>query len=302
MLTMDTIRAAQSNDLAATTAVIEATESRVLILAEKAARRITQTPDRVAEYRDEFAQTARIAVWESLSRFTGDTVDAFYGFIYGTAEAKLLDAVRESRNSATGADADALKIFAQMLTLADGDVFLAEKMSQTVPPKGRRLGPDRANAARMAWQGSVSLGATATKIDDAGKFDYEAEYSHETNLASSLGIPEDLLTPADVTAESDRVKHALVRSILDVMGAGQRDVIRHSFGIGGAEDFGYGREDNRDAELAAFLGTTVSNLRPQRSKGLKAFAKRYVKAAARDEAHAAELTEAAARNLSRSAA
>jgi RNA polymerase sigma factor (sigma-70 family) len=299
-LTLDTIKAAQGSDLSATSAVIEATESRVIKLADKAARRMASNPDRVAEYREEFAQVARIAVWESLSRFDGDSVDSFYGFIYSTVEARLLDAVREERNGATGADSDAVKVFAQMLTLADGDVYLAEKMAQTVPPKGRRLGADRANAARMAWQGAASLDIPV----DRGALGYGQGAIYTTiadNLPSALGLPEDLITSADITAEISRAKHALVNAILDVMGQGQRDVIRHSFGIGGVEDFGYGREDNRDAELAAFLGTAVGNLRPARSKGLKAFAKRYVKAVAASEEHAAELTEAAAKNLSRSA-
>jgi hypothetical protein len=231
-------------------------------------------------------------VWESLPRFEGDSVDSFYGFIYATVEARLLDATRETRTGATGADSDAVKVFGQMLKTADGDPFLAEKLCQTVPAKGRRLSADRASAARMAWQGTDSLDVPAPNAGDD-------VYS---SLAESLEIPADLITTADLNKEDARVKHALINGILDVMGTAQRDVIRHSFGIGGVEDFGYGREDNRDEELAAFLGTTVSSLRPNRSKGLKSFAKRYVKAAATSPEHAEELSAAAARNLSRSAA
>lgn len=164
-LTMDQVRAAQANDLAATAAVVEATESRVKRLAEKAARRMSNGGDTYMNAREEFEQVGRIAVWESLPRFTGDSVDVFMGFIYATAEAALLDAVREERHGGAGVDPDAMKIFASMLEMADGDVYLAEKLSQTVPPKGRRLSADRANAARMAWQGSASLDAPTMSPD-----------------------------------------------------------------------------------------------------------------------------------------
>jgi RNA polymerase sigma factor (sigma-70 family) len=290
-LTLDTIRAAQGNDLNATTDVIKATESRVMALANRAASRMRDGSRRALDHVEEFAQIGRVAVWESLSRFEGDSVDSFYGFVYATVERRLLDAVREERTP--GADSDALKVFLSMLPLADNDGHLAEKMSQTVPPKGRRLSADRANAARLAWQGTDSLDAFTPGDPDEGTD------SIADTLASALGIPEDLLTSADFTADESRRKHAIVNAILDLMGQGQRDVIRHSFGIGGVEDFGYGREDNRDAELAAFLGTAVGNLRPARTKGLKSFAKRYVKAVATSPEHAAELTEAAAKNVGR---
>lgn len=291
-LTLDTIRAAQGNDLNATTDVIKATETRIMALANRAASRMRSGSKRAVDHVDEFAQIGRVAVWESLGRFEGDSVDSFYGFVWTTVERRLMDAVRDERTP--GADADALKVFANMLELADSDAHLAEKLCQTVPPKGRRLSADRANAARLAYQGTDSLDAFAP--NDA---DTDDEGTIADTLASALGIPEDLLRPADYTAEDSRRKHAIVNAILDVMGQGQRDVIRHSFGIGGAEDFGYGREDNRDAELAAFLGTAVANLRPARTKGLKSFAKRYVKVVATSPEHAAELTEAAAKNVGR---
>lgn len=296
-LTMDQVRAAQQNDIAATTAVIEATESRVMRLADKAARRLSfgLTDDTHANMREEFEQIGRITVWESVSRFQGDTVDAFMGFMYATVEAALLDAVRDQRHTGAGADADAVKVFASMLEMADHDVYLAEKLSQTVPPKGRRLSADRANAARMAWQGVDSLDVPARATD--GPWDGSQYVAMAETLESPYGVPDDLVTSSDMTREESRVKHAVVTSILDVMGQNQRDVIKHSFGIGGVTFYGHG-DSGDDTGLAAELATTVVKVRDARSKGLKTFAKRYVKTVeASDPTFAVELSEAASRNL-----
>ncbi|MDX2390203.1 hypothetical protein NJL88_09010 [Streptomyces sp. DK15] len=290
-LTIAQVHAAQSSDIAATTAVVEATESRIAQLAEKAARRMAPTGgDRYMDYRDEFSQVGRITVWESLSRFNGDTVDSFMAFMYATVEDALKDATRSERNGAAGADADAIKVFGAMVSMADGDVFLAEKLSQTVPPKGRRLGADRANAARLAWQGSESIDAPRPAVGEGE----QSPGSYAESLESTYGVPGDLVTSEDITREERRVKCAVVNAVLDTMGQGQADVLRHSFGIAEYECFGYGREENRDEELAAHLGTVVKLIQKNRDKGFISFAKRYIKTVAKDEAHAAELTEAAA--------
>jgi RNA polymerase sigma factor (sigma-70 family) len=297
-LTFAQITAAQNNDIPATSAVIEATESRVLKLADTAARRMG---GRLDDYREEFAQVGRIAVWEALSRFNGETVDSFFAFMYSTVENVLMDAVRGERNGAAGADDDALKVFASMLELANGDVFVAEKLSQTVPPKGRRLGRDRANAARLAWQGSESIDVPSPSQANADR-----GYSPTTggnnaltlaeSLAGTLGVPEDLITPSDVTAEERRRKCAVVQAVIDTMGDNQAHVIRASFGI---DPVGfYGRGENDD-ELAADMGIEKKQVQDARKKGLRSFGKRYIKVAIKDEARADELTAAMAEELGR---
>lgn len=360
MLTLATIHAAQDNDLSAVTAVVEAMESRVNQLAEKAARRVAPHGGlRLAEYRDEFAQVGRVAVWDALKRFADGSVDAFERFMYTTIERTLLDAVRSERDCATGADDDAMKVFAAMVEAADGDVFEAEKLAQTIPPKGRRLSATRANAARLAWQGNVSLdrqntrfqsyvsgsAVTGTLTDMLPVYDAEPDgeirpkvghgaalealavlerYGRATvarmtpneftaNLPTLVAWLEETVTvPADPTerryvldamavlrsavstategaldddlrdvrddrmAES-REKHNRVSDCLASMGEGQRTVLTHSFGIGGASDFGWGDGCDLDG-LCALLGMTRSTAVAARSKGRKAFAKRYVAA------------------------
>jgi hypothetical protein len=54
-----------------------------------------------------------------------------------------------------------------MVERAEGDLFLAEQLAQTIPPKGKRLSADRANAARLAWQGNASLDQQSGDDDTA---------------------------------------------------------------------------------------------------------------------------------------
>jgi len=295
-LTIAQIRAAQHNDLDAVTAVITATESRITRLAYQAAQRMAQYGDRLSEYREEFEQVARVAVWEAIPRFDGETVDAFFAFIYKTVEGVLLDAVRSERNGGAGADKAAIQIFGQMLVKAGDDPYLAEKLCQTVPPKGKRLSADRANAARLAWEGTVSLNAPAPVADGYGEGDIMGALAE--TVATEMGMPEDLVTADDMTREADRVKHAVVNAILDVMGENQRTVIRHSFGIAGHTCYGYGDQGD-DEGMSAEIGLPVVKIRDARTKGLKAFAKRYIKVAAKNAEHARELEDAAAKNLGR---
>lgn len=364
-LTLAQIADAQANDISAVTAVVQATESRVTTLARKAASRMGTS---YADYVDEFTQAGRVAVWEAIPRFDGATVDSFYAFIYRTVETTLTDAVRNERHA--GADENAVKVFASVLDEAKGDIYLAERLAQTLPPKGKRLGADRAYAARVAWQGSVSIDKTSDEeegssilhtlavsdqtpevrpkvgrgaalealsvleryvttprdaqtrvallaalenpttadevavIEDAVKvpsdpqtrryvLDAVAILRSYVSTATEGALTDDLRDASDDRKDERAVRHGNVSDALDRMGPGQREVLVHSFGIGGAEDYGWG--DGCDmAGLAARLGVTESNLKVQRSKARLAFAKYYIAIVARTESEALEMAEAAA--------
>lgn len=299
MITLDVIRAAQNNDLSAAGEVVAATEERVARLAKSAASRMSPAGGaRFADFVEEFTQVGRIAVWEALSRFAGASVDDFLGFVHSTVSNALKDAARSEMNGAAGVDKDATKVFAQMLAMADGDVFLAERMARTVPPAGQRLSADRAEAARLAWVGTYS-------IDRSHGHNAQSEGASKMPggiadiLRSTYGIPEDLLTPEDINSEQRRQRNAIVRAIIDSMGDNQANVLKHSFGIGDVTFYGHGASGD-DEGLAAELGLSVKQVRDAREKGLKAFAKRYIRAVAHDKPQlAASLEAAAAVNLSR---
>lgn len=364
MLTLAQIQAAQANDLDAIRTVLDAMDSRINRLANQAAAKMGSNPARHADYVEDFRQDALVALFEALPAFDGTSADGFYAFMYRSMETVLKARYNSERNQ--GADRDAMWVFKEMVERADGDLALAEKLSQTVPPKGRRLSADRAYAARMAWQGPTSL--DAPRAEDASLLDTlvapveaEAEIRPKVGHGAALealsvlhryagvvvqrmtpgdfssnlptlveflegtvrvpsdpterryvldamailrsavsttadgDLSEDLRTAADDRADDRATKVATVRAVLGAMGEGQRAVLVHTFGIGDAHCYG----STADDVLAKELGTTPQLVQSSRKKGLRAFAKRYIKAVATSEAHAEALTDAVARNLAR---
>lgn len=257
-LTLEVIRDAQSNDLGAVHEVIEATEGRIRALAAKFGRSHDQ--------RDEFEQVGRVAVWEAIGRFNGDTLDSFFAFMHRTAETTMKDAVRtENNQGATGADHNALKLFALMVGEAGGDLDVAERLCSTLPPKGTRLSSARAHAARMAWDGPLSL--------DMPNGENGASFADM--IASEYGVPEDLIDPSDIgKSERDR-KIKVVRAVVDSMGTKQSYILKATYGIDPVECLGTGGE--ADAELAAKLDTKPTTVKVLRNQAHKSFEARYTK-------------------------
>ncbi|WP_369190140.1 sigma factor [Streptomyces sp. R08] len=257
-LSYETIKAAQGNDIHAVGEVVKALEGRITNLAYRHGAS--------ADQREEFAQVGRIAAWEALSRFEGETVDAFFAFMTRTVEMTIKDAVRtENNQGATGADHDALKVFAAMMAEANSDYDVAEHLCQTLPPKGRRLSAERAHAARMAYEGPVSLdmpnGETGASFADV--------------IAADYGVPEDMVEAGDIArGERDR-KIKVVRAVLDSMGAKGSHILKATYGIDPVPCLGTGAE--ADAELAEELGTKPATVRVLRNQAHKSFESRYTK-------------------------
>ncbi len=257
-LTLDTIRAAQDNDLAAVTEVVKATQSRVARIAAKRAAS--------ADQRDEFEQVGRVAVWEAIGRFKGDSVDEFFAFITRTADTTIRDAVRTEKNQgATGADHVALWTFAACVAEMNGDVDAAEILARTNPPKGRRLSADRARAARMAYEGPVSLDMPTP----------EGGSSLADLIETDYGIPGDLVEPEDYRRAERDLAVRTVRAVLDSMGPKQSFILKAWVGIDPAPCLGSGAD--ADAELAKTLNTKPATVKVLRSQAKGSFAKRYAK-------------------------
>jgi DNA-directed RNA polymerase specialized sigma24 family protein len=163
-LTFAQITAAQAYDQDAVTAVLAEMDSRIVSLAAKSAGSLATNPARYADYAEEFRQDAMVALLEYMPRWSGDSVDAFREYLYGAMAGELRAKVGAERNS--GVDRDAFSTFKAMVAEADGDLHEAEKLSQTKPPKGKRLSKDRALAARLAWQGPVSIDKTSDDDDE----------------------------------------------------------------------------------------------------------------------------------------
>lgn len=257
-LSFETIKAAQGNDINAVGEVVKALEGRISSLAYRHGAS--------ADQREEFAQVGRIAAWEALSRFEGDTVDAFFAFMTRTVEMTIKDAVRiENNQGATGADHDALKVFAACMTEANGDHDVAEQLCQTLPPKGRRLSADRAHAARMAYEGPVSLdmpnGEEGANLADL--------------LESDYGVPDDMVEAGDIARGQRERKIKTVRAVIDSMGAKGAHILKATYGIDPVPCLGTGAEADR--ELAEELNTKPATVRVLRNQAHKSFESRYTK-------------------------
>ncbi|MEW1550969.1 sigma factor [Streptomyces tsukubensis] len=258
-ITLKTIRAAQSNDLHAVTEVIKATESRVRGIAA----RMSVSHDQ----REEFEQVGRVAIWEALDRFTGESVDSFYAFMTRTVETTIRDAARIEKNQgATGADHTALWTFAACVREAKGDLDAAQILCQTLPPKGRRLSADRAAAARMAYEGPVSLDMRTG----------EEESTLADFLESDYGVPGELVEPGDINRSQRDRKIRTVRAVLDSMGAKGSYILKATYGITPSPCLGTGAA--ADAEIAAAIGSATSAIKVMRNQAHKSFESRYRKA------------------------
>jgi hypothetical protein len=359
-LTIEHIRAAQRNDLAALTAVIADMDGRISRLASQAARRLD------GDHREDFAQDAREALFLALPRVTGDDIDQAIGFLYSSMVDALKDKVRAARYLGVGKDA--VKVFMSVLGAAEGNPYKAEQLAQTVPPKGLRLSADRAQAARIAFMGNVSMDKPSNLADDdnysfantlaapadeipqvqpkvghgaalealavlnryvcvgvsrmtPGEFaanlpalvemledtvcvpsdpttrryvlDAMAILRSAVSTAADGDLAEDLRDVSDELRDERAARVGMVRAALDKISAQQRAILAHSFGINGAEDFGWG--DGCDVEgLAAYINTTSGTVKKQRSTGRVSFAKHYIAMVARNLEEATAWADAAA--------
>ncbi|MGW0929584.1 sigma-70 family RNA polymerase sigma factor [Streptomyces sp. NPDC002644] len=260
-LTIQTVQAAQAKDLDAIGTIVREMEPRIEIIARKAAISNDQ--------REEFMQVGRIAVWRALERFTGDTMDNFYAFMFRTVETTIKDAARTEKNAgAAGADHKALTVFAAMMKLANDDETVAEQLCMTVPAPGKRLSRDRAHAARLAYAGTVSLDAGSAGIGDT-------DMSLGDTLISDYGVPEDLIAASDLNAEEHDRKRKLVRAIINSMGDKGAHILRSRWGIAPANFLGRGTE--ADEILAEELNTKPATVRVLRNQAHKSFATRYTR-------------------------
>lgn len=165
-LTNAQVAAAKANDLDAVAAVCGEIEERVGQLARRYATTGGRTDQDLVE---DLAQIGRITVWESLSRFEGETVAQLFTFLdrtlSGTLAAERRTHTRQGVSEATAAR------FEKALSLSGGDAYEAEKVAQSEEHMGTfKLSAEMAHAARLSWQGIEALDAPlprAHELDDS---------------------------------------------------------------------------------------------------------------------------------------
>lgn len=221
-ITLDTAADAQNGDFSACAAVIDATEKIVGRLARDHASRIaTNAPSYAADLVEDFEGVGRLTVWENLGKWNGGA--AFTTYMYGVISGAIADAARDIVSP--GADAHALKCFARMLKIAGGDLILAERLCVTLPKPGERLSADRANAARIAFGGAVSI--NTPQRDGSTLEDTLAA------LAEDADVPSDLIEAEDIAKPRREARRALVHAVLDTMSPLRREVLRARAGFSG---------------------------------------------------------------------
>lgn len=214
-----------------TTAVLTELEPLIQWLARR-------TDERHAE---DLAQVGRVAVWQALSRYRGDSPEEFRAFARKTAQGAMSDARRELTYQ--GISQDTAKRWESALRLSDGDPVAAERLACSAESHLPRMTPEMARAARIAWQHTAPLSG------------------HTETLTAEV--------PTEARGERQEVTQRRVVGILDAMPWRQRLILECAFRIGDDE------EHYDDAELAEWMGVSVRTMRGYRSKALVRFRQRY---------------------------
>jgi RNA polymerase sigma factor (sigma-70 family) len=267
-LTEQQIADAKNNDLGAVSAVVTATDERVVQVARKFATTSGRTDLDLA---DDLAQVGRIAVWQAIGRFEGASVAQFFTYIDRTLNTALSDERRALTRH--GVAPQAAKDFEKAIIAAKGDPYDAERIVCTAEVMGaRKMSPEMAYAARLSWQGIEYLDAPAPDADGGTVSRWDA-------VCDTVGLPAELMTPNDVRTARQRVVREHVRATLDKLSERMSGVLRRDYGIGDVPYYG-DEVAAADDEMAANMGLTPYQVQQARTKGRARFAELYVKGAA----------------------
>ncbi|WP_108934510.1 hypothetical protein [Streptomyces ardesiacus] len=229
-LTADTITNAKNGDLEAVQAVTAATDRIIASLALEAANKGGKGHLHVATLKEELEAEGRLALWEAISRYDADhhSGAAVETFLFQRIRGAIHECLQRTVNP--GADLDALRVFVQCLrTLKEPNLDQAAQLCTTLPEKGRRLSPDRAQAAKLAYQGAKSLDAPLPGSEDGS-----------TTLGDTLAelvpydVPEDLLEANDRHARQRHIRLTVFRAVFGSLSDFRQGVlrIRSEFGQG----------------------------------------------------------------------
>ncbi|MFD5900881.1 sigma-70 family RNA polymerase sigma factor [Streptomyces microflavus] len=266
-LTHTQIAAAKSNDLEAVSSVIRETESLVSARARHYAGSAMENGNTLAE---DLTQTGRIAVWQCISKFDGDTPQAFMAYIDRHVSAAMLDVLRAETRP--GVTARAAKDFEAALVLASGDPYEAERFAASDAMGDRKMTPEHAYSARLSWHGLDYLDRQLSPDEFEGGEDGREPMTLAQKFERETGIPAELITAADIASHRRTVVRDQVHKTLGALSERQRHVLKAGFGIAPVAIYQPGADDD---ELAADMGATRYQVQQARTKGSKRFAELY---------------------------
>ncbi|MCI3271052.1 hypothetical protein [Streptomyces cylindrosporus] len=252
-VTDETLAAAKAGDRDAAASILADLESRFAAIARRTASRTEGDASEGlrAAYAEDFLQEADLIALECLAGYEGDSVDDFRAYAFRYVERELPARGRDMLNG-TDDDSDGKKLFAQMVkhfraadvnhTMTESDyVNLAESAVQDKglvatlnggAYKSRiRMSPEAAYAARLAYQGMVSIftptageeadTTIADTLVDAQLVEHAADVAHAgfrpvqwvvptRVLESNLPTPKDSETRARVLTAMERFRAGTV--------------------------------------------------------------------------------------------
>ncbi|MGW2425080.1 hypothetical protein ACWC0C_38560 [Streptomyces sp. NPDC001709] len=260
-ISADLIAAAKRNEINAISEVISTTEPFIAARA----REYAIVDGRLCnDLLDQLMQAGRIAVWDCLTNFKGTEGGQFVAFIGRELRSTMRDTKREV--VMPGMTAQAAKDFELALTLAHGDPYDAVRVACTDEMGDRKMSPERASAALLAWLGTDSLDRPLSPDE------YGEGITLGDVVANVAGVPGDLLDPSDYESTRRTTIRSQVHRTLGLLGERQRHVLKASHGIPPVRDYG---QDGSDAELAADMGATTKQVHEARAKGQKRFRELY---------------------------
>ena len=230
-ITTEQIAAAKANDMDAVRAVFLATDERIQQIANRAATSGGRTDHQLAE---DLAQDGREALWKALDRFDGASPAEFFTFLNTTVSGALAD--RRKAETQQGVSVAVAKRFAKSLAV-DGDHHAAEQRCIGAPlDSGMRMSPEMARAARLSWQGAISLDAPLSGNGSgfgAGSVHNRGGGVHKQETpADRLTYNDERDRISDEEAEARATTRERVRETLATLPQSQEALLSLAFGIG----------------------------------------------------------------------
>jgi hypothetical protein len=240
-LTAATIQDAKTGDLEAVQAVTAATDRIISSLALEAANKGGKGHLHVASLKEELEAEGRLALWEAISRWEADhhSKASVETFLFQRIKGAIHECLQRTVNP--GADLDALRVFTQCLRVAEGSLDLAAQLCTTLPEKGRRLSQERAQAAKLAYQGAKSLDAPVLGSEDGSQ-----------TLGDTLAdlvpfdVPEDLVEPNDLAARQRTLRLTIFRAVFSSLPEFRQAVLRIRAEYGEGKDLEMDTEEIRE--------------------------------------------------------
>lgn len=272
---INTIKAAQANDLAGITEVLAAIEGRVTGLANQAVRKNLR-----GDF-DDYRQDALCAFFAWLPSFGGDSVEDFMFGAYGAMLAATQTSVDSDRNDGImRKDPVAFTAFKAAMERTGNDTAAAERLAIETGYKGAKISAERIRAVRLAWAGSLSLDAKVTN----------GQSSYSPSGAGNNGMDfADTITYEDGSQPRDNAVSRRVRDVLDTLPTAQADVLHKRYGIAGQVCIG---DDVQD--LAASVGKPEGATRTLFARANDSFTNAWIAAVASTEEAALSWAQAAA--------